>query len=234
MNTDTSVARIVSIAKTLGPLASDVVFIGGAVAPLLHTELILPRPRPTKDVDGVIATHNYGDSDQLHRTLRERGFAHVVDQRGHAHRWRSPDGILFDLVPAGTHLGGSGNEWDWLALRNAVSATVDGTTFRHVSAAAFIAMKVEAFQDRGHQDLRSSHDIEDVIALIASRPSITTDVAAAPAAIAAKISNFASALVNAEVAEEVLAAHLNNADDPEHVVQMVLERLVKIASIIPA
>ena len=166
--------------------------------------------------------------------MRGLGFAHVVVQRAHAHRWRSPDRILFDLVPAGTHLGGSGNEWDWFALRNAVSATVEGTTFRHVSAAAFIAMKIEAFQDRGYHDMRSSHDIEDVIALIASRASIAADVAAAPAAIVAKVSNFASALLDAGVAEEVLAAHLNNVDDSEDVIQRVLERLVIIGSIIPA
>lgn len=234
MNTDSSIARIVSLARTLGPLAGDVVFIGGAVAPLLHTEQILPRPRPTKDVDGVIASHDYGDSDQLHQTMRGLGFAHVVVQRAHAHRWRSPDGILFDLVPAGTHLGGSGNDWDWFALQNAVTVTIEGTTFRHVSAAAFIAMKVEAFKDRGYQDMRSSHDIEDIIALIASRPSIAMDVATAPTEIVAKVSNFASALINAGVADEVLAAHLNNVDDTEDVFQRVLERLIIIASLIRA
>ena len=65
-----------SIATALGPLVSDVVFIGGAIAPLLHTEAALPSPRQTKDVDAVIASHSYADGELLDRTLRYLGFVH--------------------------------------------------------------------------------------------------------------------------------------------------------------
>jgi predicted nucleotidyltransferase len=228
VSSDPSVARIISVATAIGPLANDVVFIGGAIAPLLHTEATLPRARPTKDVDAVVASHSYGDSESLDRTLRNLGFVHVMELRAHAHRWRSPAGILLDLVPAGAHLGGSGNPWDALALQSAVSATIDGVTFRHASAAAFIALKLEAFNDRGGGDWRGSHDIEDIVALIASRPSIAEDVSIAPTAIAARIRTFASALLSGGVVDEILSAHLNNAYDPEEAVGRARARLSDI------
>lgn len=229
MTIDVSLARIISVATDLGPLGHEVVFIGGAIGALLHTEATIPAPRQTKDVDAVIASGSYGDLESLDRTLRGLQFVHLMEQRAHVHRWRSPAGILFDLVPAGALPGGSGNRWDELALRSAESATVVSVTFRHASAAAFIALKLEAFNDRGGGDWRASHDIEDVVALIASRPSIARELNEALPPIAARIRAFAASLLRDGVADEILSAHLNNASDPEEAVARARRRLEAIA-----
>ena len=231
MTKPASVARILSIARELGPLASEVVFIGGAIAPLLHTERVLPRARPTNDVDGVVASHKYGDTEHLQRELRARGFAHDTSSTGHIHRWVSPSGELFDLVPSGEHVGGSGNLIDAAAIASTVTAAIEGVTFRHATAPAFIAMKVDAFKDRGGGDARSSHDIEDVVALVASRPSIVSEVAVAELAIQSRITTFASGLVESGTLEEILAGHLNNADDVGSAVRLALRRVESIAAL---
>jgi predicted nucleotidyltransferase len=228
---DPSVARIVAVARDLGALADDVVFVGGAIAPLLHTSSPLPRPRPTKDVDGVLASHRYGDADHLHRSLRERGFRHDLTHAAHVHRWISPSGIPFDLVPAGDHTGGSGNPWDGEAIASAVEVTIDDVTFRHASAPAFIAMKLAAFEDRGAGDMRSSHDLEDVLALIASRQTIVRDIGDATSTVRMRLRRFAIALLASGLAEEVAAGHLNNAEDPATTLRVALERLKEIASL---
>ncbi len=228
-----SVARIVAVVRDLGTLANDVVFIGGAVAPLLHTASPLPRPRPTKDVDGVLASHRYDDANALHAALRARGFQHDRSDTAHIHRWRAPSGVLFDLVPAGAHPGGSGNVWDAEALASAVTAPVDGVAFRHVAAPAFIAMKLAAYTDRGGDDLRASHDMEDIFALIASRPTLVAETAVASDAVRARLTMFAKNLLGSGLAEEVAAAHLNNADDPATVVRETLARLAELAAVLP-
>jgi len=178
-----SIGNVVSVARALGALADEVVFIGGAVAPLLHTEHVLPTARTTNDVDAIVASLSYRDYDKVARAMRTLGFTLVTDAAGHVHRWRSPDGIPFDLVPAGEHPGGSGSALDALAVQSPVVVTIDGVTLRHVAAAIFIAMKLNAYKDRGGGDLQASHDIEDVVALIASRPSIVDDVKGAPALV---------------------------------------------------
>lgn len=230
MTVPASVERIVSIARDLGPLASEVVFIGGAIAPLLHTEARIPRTRPTKDVDGVIASHTYTDSDRIHRELRNLGFRHDRAASGHLHRWIASSGGVFDLVPAGDHTGGSGNPWDVAAIASSASVIIEGVAFRHAAAPAFIAMKVEAFNDRGGGDPLASHDIEDVVALIACRASIVSDVATADQAVRARVRQFASHLIESGAAEELLASHLNNADDVRSTVRIALERINMIGS----
>lgn len=231
MNSAPSVDRIVAVVRELGALANDVVFIGGAIAPLLHTSSPLPHPRPTKDVDGVLASRRYVDAGRLHRSLRALGFSHDVSHKGHMHRWISPSGVIFDLVPAGDHAGGSGSTWDAEAIASAVETTVDGATFRHASAPAFMAMKLAALHDRGADDLRGSHDLEDILALIASRETIVGDVKDASSAIRARLRAFANAYLASGIAEEVAAGHLNNADDRAATLRSTLERIRGIAAL---
>lgn len=231
MSRPASVGRIITVARELGPLADEVVFIGGAISPLLHTDSPLPSPRATKDVDGVVASHRYGDSDRLHDALRQRGFCHDVTAGAHVHRWIAPSGELFDLVPSGSHVGGGGNEWDAAAIESAITVTIDGVTFRHASAPAFISMKIEAFKDRGEGDARGSHDIEDIVALIASHPTIVAEIDVAAGNVRSKVRGFAASLLAAGIAEEVISAQLNNAADPASAVAFTLAQIEEIAAL---
>jgi predicted nucleotidyltransferase len=178
---------VAAVAADLGDLAARVVFIGGAVAPLLQTNPPFPRARVTSDVDGVVASGSYAESERLHRELARRGFRRAIRDTRHVHRWICPSGIPFDLVPAGKHLGGSGNPWDVLAIETAVEVTIGGIAIRHVSAPGFLAQKWAAHHDRGREDPLGSHDLEDILAVLASRPAILEEVAAAPAALRAYV-----------------------------------------------
>jgi hypothetical protein len=102
-----------------------------------------------------------------------------------------------------------------IAIETAVTATIGGgITIRHVSAAAFLAQKWAAHHDRGRVDPLGSHDLEDILALLASRPMIPEEVAAAPAALRAYVAEQATSFLADVNAEDLLAAHLNNAQDP--------------------
>jgi len=210
-----AIDRVAAVAADLGDLATRVVFIGGAIAPLLQTDPPFPRARVTSDVDGVVASSTYAESERLHRELAERGFRQGVGDTKHVHRWIAPSEIPFDLVPAGEHLGGSGNPWDVIAIETAVEATIGGgITIRHVSAPAFLAQKWAAHDDRGREDPLNSHDLEDILALLVSRPTLLEEVAAAPPELQAYVAEQAKAFLADPSAEDLLAAHLNNAQDP--------------------
>ena len=73
-----------------------------------------------------------------------------------------------------------------------------------------------------------SHDLEDILALLASRPTILEEVAAAPAALRTYVAEQAKTFLADANAEDLLAAHLNNAQDPAATtaaVRAMLERL---------
>lgn len=221
-----SVQRIRRVAVALGELAGEVVFIGGAIAPLLQDDPPFEEARPTRDVDAVTASTSYAEVGVLHEALRRRGFSQRPGEAAHLHRWWSGDGDAFDLVPCGEHAGGSGQEWDRLALEG--SLTVDlggGVVVRIASAPAFLALKWAAFRDRGIRDPGGSHDLEDILALIASRPTIVREVAGAAGRVRGAVAGGAAAFLRYDTLADLLAGHLNNAQDPVVITAMVRGRL---------
>ncbi len=207
-----SLAHIAQIARALGDLSADVVFIGGAIAPLLQTHPVIPGIRPTKDVDALVASTSYGSFQAVRDKLVARGFKIDSSNPSHAHRFISPDRIPFDLVPTGDHLGTSGSEWDRLAIETSVSAEIEpGLWIRHASAPAFLALKWAAFNDRGTTDPFQSHDLEDILALVVSRPLIVKECSEAPEPIRNQIRVGFQWLAKDPGYDDLVAGHLANA-----------------------
>ncbi len=225
-----AVDRVAVVAAELGDLAASVVFIGGAITPLLQTDPLFPHARPTSDVDGVVATSTYSESQRFQAELIRKGFRQDPKDRKHAHRWRGPSGIPFDLVPSGEHLGASGNPWDAMAIETAMEATLaGGVRIRHASAPVFVAQKWAAHYDQGREDPLASHDLEDILAVLASRPTIVEEIAAAPLELRAYVGERARSFLQDSYAEDLLAAHLNNAQDPAATIATVRGLLRSLA-----
>jgi len=64
-----NIERLCLVARRLGPLRKQVVFLGGATTALLVTDPAAPAPRPTKDVDVIIEV---GSRVEYSTTLREK------------------------------------------------------------------------------------------------------------------------------------------------------------------
>lgn len=226
-----SVQRLKRVARALGDLSSDIVFIGGAIAPLLQLDPPFGEARPTKDVDGVIASTVYADLGPICDALRKKGFIQSADDAAHVHRWRSPSGDALDLVPAGSHLGGSGQRWDWFALESKVVQDLgDGVQVRHADAPTFLALKWAAFRDRGRDDPFGSHDLEDILALVASRPAMPLELEEAPMELRSFVRGATVEFLQQVRLDDLLAGHLNNAQDPLAASKSVLGRLHEIAT----
>jgi predicted nucleotidyltransferase len=227
---DPSIQRIARVATALKGLVNEVVFIGGSIAPLLHTDSPFSGPRPTKDADAVTASTSYYDLAQLHERLRSMGFSQSPGDAAHIHRWVTPDGDLFDLTSAGEHPGGTGQVWDQLALETAViTEIVPRLTVRHASAPAFLALKWAAHNDRGAKDPFGSRDLEDILALVAARPALIEEVRVAPERIRLHIATQTQALLRKPELPDLLAAHLNNAQEPAKIRERVRQRLEQLA-----
>lgn len=226
-----SVRRIAEIARALGDLSGQVVFIGGAIAPLLQTNPPFARVRATKDVDAVVASANYADYDALQKRLREIGFNVDMSDPKHAHRWRAPEGTPFDLVPVGDHLGGTGSEWDKIALQTAVDAEIEpGLIIRHASAPGFLALKWAAFWDRGAKDPFSSHDLEDILALTVSRDTVVEECGRAPRNIQESLRKGFGWLMSNPDHDDLVAAHLGNAQAFKQVAALLQDRISQISA----
>lgn len=204
--------RIAAVANALGAdLRARVVFIGGAVLPLLQKEDdLLGSARPTKDVDGVIATTSYSQKARIEDALRERKFRNQMNA-SHMDRWLTPDGAIFDLVACGTHAGGTGNEHDMFAIETAEAVDLP-PVIRHASAVGYLTLKCGAFRDRGTKMPLESKDLSDIVTLVATRPSIVDEVHSAPEPIREFLRTKVHAILADKRAVSSIATHLRDND----------------------
>lgn len=114
----------------------------------------------------------------LEAEFLELGFTRDMSTDAPICRW-TYRGIQVDLMPTDPCVLGFANRWYALAVQTAENMSLpSGTIIRLISAPAFLATKFEAFTERGKGDLLTSHDLEDIISVIASRAGIVEEVQA--------------------------------------------------------
>ncbi len=223
--------RIVRTARLLRPLLGECVFVGGQVAELLVTDTTVVRMRPTDDVDVVVPVTTRRAYHDLQMRLISLGFA--PDQRSGAPicRMRTVDDLLLDVMPFDEAILGFSNRWYPYAMESATAFTLEpGLVVRVASAAAFLATKWVAFASRGAADPMSSHDLEDVVTVVAGRAEIIYDVRAAPAAVRMFIRTESAAFLDAPWAAGILEGNLPDARRVPGLVDAVTRRFQQLAS----
>ena len=175
---DPNVLLVESVARAMGPLCKEVVFVGGCATGLLLTDPAAPLTRPTKDVDVIAEVTSYSDYRVLGRNLKEAGFS--PDTSPDAPICRGTIGELrLDVMPTSEDVLGFTNSWYREAARSAKLIRLPGgTEIRLIIAPLFVAAKIEAFHGRGHGDYIGSHDMEDIITLVDGRPELPGEVLA--------------------------------------------------------
>ena len=220
-----AVERIRTLATSLGELRERLVFIGGTIMPILQTDRRMPPPRPMKDVDAVVASD--ANFEDFREQLRGARFHEIVTEGQRAHRWRDPQGILLDLFPPE-----SAQQWDTLATGTAIPISLgDGSAVRIASAPAFLALKWAAHNDRGAKDPLISHDLEDILALIACRPTIVAEVKRTHPDLSLYVTAQARALIANPREDDLLATGLAHAYAPAMTVEATRSRLQEIADL---
>jgi hypothetical protein len=172
-----------AVAHHLGPLIGEVVFVGGQVAELLVTSPAATRVRPTKDVDIVVSASTRTSYRAVEEALRRRGFTNDTSDGAPVCRWKTPSGLLVDVMPATPETLGFSNRWYSLAIQESIPYRVtEELEIRIPPAPVFLGTKWEALANPGREgagDYYMSHDLEDIITVVAGRPEITDEVAQA-------------------------------------------------------
>ena len=162
--------------ERLGPLADEMVFVGGCATPLLITDPAAPHARVTRDVDVITDVASRSDYHRLSERLRKRGFSEDPSEGAPLCRWVLGE-IILDVMPTEPAILGFSNRWYGPAIDNAKEVTLPSEhTLRLVTAPYFLATKLEAFLGRGGGDYMASHDIEDIVALIDGRKELNSEI----------------------------------------------------------
>lgn len=86
--TDPNTELLTSMAKALGDMREQLVFVGGCATSLLITDPAAAPVRATQDVDAVVAITSLVDYTGMGKALRARGFSQALADGDPPYRWR--------------------------------------------------------------------------------------------------------------------------------------------------
>jgi predicted nucleotidyltransferase len=201
------------VAKALGPVCDDVVFVGGCATGLLLTLARPERIRITEDVDIIAQALTARDYHAIEAKVRAQGFSNDMRPGAPICRWLYGS-VTVDVMPTFQDILGFANRWYPLAVETATTVVLEsGMRIRLISAPVFIATKLEAFIDRGHSvdgqpDYLGSHDLEDIVTVVDRRPELLAECADSSPELRAYLAQAFSRLLADADFNTTLAGHL--------------------------
>ena len=219
-----------TVALGLGELKSDMVFVGGSVAELYVDNPAASDIRPTLDVDCVIELSSRTEHARLEEALRAKKFANDTTQGAPICRWVYQD-ILVDVMPTDPDVLGFTNIWYEGGVTNKIQKNLpDGQEIFVFPVEYYVAAKFEAHKSRGGNDLRQSHDFEDIIYIFDNCPDILTNIQNANEDVKTYLKQECqNLLVNNNLTEGIETALPYGADEEN--TDIILELIESIAGI---
>lgn len=224
---DPNVYAVQEVADALGDLCEELILVGGCAVGLLITDTARPPSRATKDVDLVTEVTSLANYYELEEKLRTKGFQEHGDV---ICRW-TRNRLIVDIMPAIDIGHGFTNRWYPLAVQNAQRITLpSGTEIRMVTAAYFIATKLESFRNRGGGNYEH-HDIEDIVNIVDGRSELVDEVRAADESVVEFIKEEIDDLLADPRFTDQLPWQLYPDESNQSRVTLIIERMRKLAGL---
>jgi predicted nucleotidyltransferase len=225
-----NIEMLATVARRLGTLKEDCVFVGGATVPLFVTDPAAPSPRPTKDVDVIVELATRAAYYRFADKLRERGFREDVEANILC-RW-TIENLIVDVMPTEAGILGFSNRWysEAIATAGEYSLAAD-LQIRLVTPAYFLATKMEAFAGRGHGDFLLSNDIEDIVTILDGRVELLSEIADAAPAIREFLAQQFSQWLQNEDFLDALSGHLLPDAASQARYPLLLDRVERISAL---
>lgn len=171
-----ALASIETVARALAGERPVAVFVGGAVTAFYSLEGVIDV-RPTLDVDCVVDLSTTAEYYAFVQRLRQRGFTDCTDENAPLCRLVYA-GIRVDVVATvATGLGPTNRWYREAVLNSALHRLAEDLEVRVITPIFFVATKLEAFRGRGRGDYLASHDLEDILTVLAGLPALRDEIA---------------------------------------------------------
>lgn len=222
-------SAIIKLNGRLSGFPFDFAFLGGSVLSLLITDTDADAIRVTKDVDVMMNIRSRKEYHRVDQMLEGLGFRHDTREDAPVCRWVY-DGVTVDVLPIREDVLGWSSRWFEEALTTAMETQCGGQTVKTVTAPYFLALKLEAFEERGARDFIASTDFEDVICLLNGRETIVSEISQTGVLRDFLSEKFAGYLQEADM-EDAIDGFVQTENDPEVRKELILGRMREIADI---
>ncbi len=206
--------------------------MGGQVAALLVTNPAATRVRPTTDVDIVIESSTRVQYRMVEERLLDLGLRQDTEEGAPICRWVVPHGgYRLDVMPTQQEVLGFSNRWYDLALELAEPfGLAPDLRICVPPAPVYLATKWDAFIDRGGGDYLASHDLEDLISVVAGRDELASEMTAMPKELRAYIAEFAREFLGHADMAYALQGALPDATQIPELIDDIIERFQNLAA----
>lgn len=226
----TNIVILQTVADGLEELKEEVVFVGGAVAELYADDPASSDIRSTLDVDCVIELSSRLEHAKLEERLRAKKFAHDTSRGAPICRWIYKN-IKVDVMPTDEKILGFKNQWYSLGVENKMSkALPDGNNINVFRPEYYLASKFEAHNDRGGNDLRQSHDFEDIIYIFDNCTGILGSIKSSNVEVRMYLKSECQKLLDNDALSEAIDCALPLGSDSDRV-EMIEHLITEISEI---
>ncbi|MFT6970641.1 MAG: putative nucleotidyltransferase [Roseivirga sp.] len=163
-NTLINRAATQKLAKTLGKLNAEVVYVGGAMVSFYIDDVTADDVRPTKDLDITLEIHTLGELESLREALIKKGLRQSSEDKVIC-RFRLDD-IKVDVMSTKEVGWAPANRWFAPGFERRYQLMLDEMEISLMPLPYFLASKFDAFFNRGSKDPRTSHDFEDIVYIL--------------------------------------------------------------------
>lgn len=229
MSSTSNIERLTETVRRLGPLAGQMVFVGGSTTALFITDAAAADVRETLDIDAIVATTRAGYA-HLTEALNGRGFFEDTTEGAPICRFRSGE-LILDVMPTDEQVLGFSNPWYLPAIEHAeILSLAGGLQVRTITAPYFLATKLVAFQGRGEGDYSFSHDISDVISILDGRAEVVEEIRQSGVEVKSFLAQTARDLLMTPAFTDTLTYHLLPDSASQAREGLILARLRLIAA----
>jgi hypothetical protein len=222
---------LIDAARLLKPLLDELVFVGGSTTALLISDKAAADVRPTYDVDAIAEISSYAAYADFSERLRKCGFTEDRSEGAPICRWRQ-DKTILDVMPLDPKILGFSNRWYKPAMDSSLVHEVEpNLRVRVVTGMFFCATKLEAFAGRGKGDFQSSHDLEDLIAVVDGRAELVKEILAGPEDVRRYIGSEITKLLATPAFTDALPGYLLPDAASQARLSILRERLRQISAI---
>ena len=226
----TNILMLQTVANGLGELKDEMVFVGGAVAELYADNPAASEIRPTLDVDCVIEISSRLQFAKMEENLRAKGFKNDTSAGAPICRWIYKD-IKVDVMPTDSDVLGFSNRWYKEGIEFKIQKTLpDETEFFVFPPEYYLAAKFEAHNARGGNDLRQSHDFEDIIYILDNCSNIVDNISASKPSVKEYLKSECQKLLeNPNITEGIeTALPYGSGEESSDILGMLIREIAEI------
>lgn len=199
--------KVVSkIAKQLGKLNEQVVFVGGAVVSLYINDSAADEVRPTKDIDFFLEIVGLSELEKLRIELTQKGFYQTAEDDVNC-RFRYED-IKVDVMATKEVGWAPANPWFEAGLKYKTKVHIEKQQLSILPLPYFLATKFAAYHNRGNKDPRTSHDFEDIIYILDNQTDIVDIIRTSPEEVRQYLMAEFKEILDHQLMKEAIRANL--------------------------